>query len=164
MPQSVARFTAPRISTQWCRLPAMLGWLLLLSLMLLPVQAAQLSDAKVEALVEALRLSAPPAGNEAGLYSPWKIKADNITRWSPRCLSQPATPEQLAADETLAHHLVICVMGPVLREQFSLSQQNEVVAVQRAAAWWLTGDAAQYRNGSTGDYTLKVLEAYLRFF
>ena len=55
-------------------------------------------------------------------------------------------------------------MGKVLREEFAASGNNEIVAVQRAAAWWMTGDPAQYRNGSTGAYTLRVLEAYLRFF
>ena len=38
-----------------------------------------------------------------------------------------------------------------------------VGAVQRVAAWWMTGDPNQYRSGSSS-YTLRVLEAYLRFF
>ena len=125
---------------------------------------AQLSDAKVEALVEALRVAAPPAGAEGGLYSDWRIKPDNIIRWSKRCLNRDLTPEQFAADQALARPVLVCVMGPVLREQFTESHDNEMVAVQRAAAWWMTGDPAQYRTGSTGDYTLRVLEAYLRFF
>ena len=125
---------------------------------------AQLSDAKVEALVEALRVAAPPAGTEGGLYSDWRIKPDNIIRWSKRCLNRDLTPEQFAADQALARPVLVCVMGPVLREQFTESNDNEMVAVQRAAAWWMTGDPAQYRTGSTGDYTLRVLEAYLRFF
>ena len=125
---------------------------------------AQLSDAKVEALVEALRVAAPPAGAEGGLYSDWRIKPDNIIRWSKRCLNRDLTPEQFAADQALARPVLVCVMGPVLREQFTESNDNEMVAVQRAAAWWMTGDPAQYRTGSTGDYTLRVLEAYLRFF
>lgn len=125
---------------------------------------AQLSDAKVEALVEALRVAAPPAGAEGELYSDWRIKPDNIIRWSKRCLNQDLTPEQFAADQDLARPVLVCVMGPVLREQFTESHDNEMVAVQRAAAWWMTGDPAQYRTGSTGDYTLRVLEAYLRFF
>lgn len=125
---------------------------------------AQLSDAKVEALVEALRVAAPPASAEGGLYSDWRIKPDNIIRWSKRCLNQDISPEQFAADQALARPVLVCVMGPVLREQFTESNDNEMVAVQRAAAWWMTGDPAQYRTGSTGDYTLRVLEAYLRFF
>lgn len=141
-------------------------WLTALFLLALTPCAvrAQLSDAKVEALVEALRLAAPPASADAGLYSDWRIKPDNIARWSRRCFGQEVTPEQFAADPTLARPILVCVLGPVLRDQFAQSQQNEMVAVQRAAAWWMTGDPAQYRTGSTGDYTLRVLEAYLRFF
>ena len=74
------------------------------------------------------------------------------------------TPDQFAADPALARQVVACVMGNVLREQLAASNNNEIVAVQRAAAWWMSGDPEQYRNGATGDYTLKVLEAYLRFF
>lgn len=139
------------------------AWLLLL---LTPglSQAQQPSDAKVAALVEALRVAAPPASADAGLYSDWRIKPDNITRWSRRCVNQEVTPEQFAADQALARTVLVCVLGPVLRDQFDQSNRNEIVAVQRAAAWWMAGDPAQYRTGATGDYTLRVLEAYLRFF
>ncbi len=125
---------------------------------------AQISDAKVEALVEALRLAAPNAGPDAELYSDWKIKPDNIVRWSKRCLDQDVTPEQFVADQSLARQVLACVMGKVLRDQFTLSNNNEIVAVQRAAAWWMTGDPDQYHSSSTSGYTLRVLEAYLRFF
>ncbi len=147
-------------------LPGRRRWLTALFLLALApcVVQAQLSDAKVEALVEALRLAAPPASADSGLYSEWRVKPDNIGRWSKRCLGQEITPDQFAADPTLARPMLVCVMGPVLRDQFAQSQQNEMVAVQRAAAWWMTGDPAQYRTGATGDYTLRVLEAYLRFF
>ncbi len=135
----------------------------LLWAMAVAVAHAQISDAKVEALVEALRLSAPNAGPDVGLYSDWKVKPDNIARWSKRYLDQEVTPEQFAADQALARQVLICVMGKVLRDQLTLSNNNEIVAVQRAAAWWMTGDPDQYRN-SAGSYTLRVLEAYLRFF
>jgi hypothetical protein len=124
---------------------------------------AQISDAKIEALVEALRLSAPPVDAHSGLYSDWGVKPDNIAPWSRRCLDRDVTPEQFAADQALARQVLVCVMGPVLREQFARGN-NEIVAVQRAAAWWMTGDPGQYRTGATDGYTLRVLEAYLRFF
>lgn len=139
---------------------------LLLSWLLLSMTAhaqVQISDAKVEALVEALRLSAPDASsNASGLYSDWRIKPEQIRSWSTRCLQQELTPEQLAADQDLARQMVVCMIGPIFREQLTASQQNEIVAVQRAAAWWLSGDPEQYRQ-SANAYTLKVLEAYLRF-
>jgi hypothetical protein len=145
-------------------IPRRFRWLTVLFLLgMMPfVAQAQLSDAKVEALVEALRVAAPPAS--AGLYSDWRVKPDNIVRWSKRCLDREVTPEQFAADQAVARPVLVCVMGPVLRDQFAQSNHNEMVAVQRAAAWWMTGDPTQYRTGSTGDYTLRVLEAYLRFF
>lgn len=137
---------------------------LVLLALTLGVAQAQVSDAKVEALVEALRVAAPPASADAGLYSDWRVKPENIARWSKRCLGQEVTPEQFAADQAIARPVLVCVLGPVLRDQFAQSHHNEMVAVQRAAAWWMTGDPAQYRTGATGDYTLQVLEAYLRFF
>lgn len=155
-----------RISAPRCFQPLRFRWLgslLLLWVMWFPAHA-QISDAKVEALVEALRLSAPNTGPDAGLYSDWKIKPDNIVRWSKRCLDQEVTPEQFAADQALARPVLVCVMGKVLRDQFTLSNNNEIVAVQRAAAWWMTGDPDQYRSSAASAYTLRVLEAYLRFF
>ncbi len=147
-------------------IPRQRRWLAALFLLVLTPFAAQaqLSDAKVEALVEALRVAAPPASADAGLYSAWRVKPDNIVRWSKRCLDREVTPEQFAADQAVARPVLVCVMGPVLRDQLAQSNNNEMVAVQRAAAWWMTGEPAQYRTGSTGDYTLRVLEAYLRFF
>jgi hypothetical protein len=145
-----------------------LRYLLLVVLLLLwtaglPAQTP-ISDAKVEALIEALRQAAPPASPDAGLYSDWRIKPDNISRWSKRCLNQDVTPEQFAADPALARQVLVCVMGKVFRDEFAASGNNEIVAVQRAAAWWMTGDPTQYRDGSTSTYSLRVLEAYLRFF
>ncbi|HOB61030.1 MAG TPA: hypothetical protein PKI41_02815 [Candidatus Competibacteraceae bacterium] len=140
-----------------------LGMALLLAVLMFPAHAQQISDAKVEALVEALRLSAPKPGPNGGLYSDWQVKPDNITRWSKRCLNQEVTPEQFAADQALARQILACVMGKVLREQVAAGN-NEIVAVQRSAAWWMTGDPEQYNSGSTSAYTLRVLEAYLRFF
>ena len=147
-------------------MPRCLWWLTVLCLLALApgLVRAQISDAKVETLVEALRVAAPPASPNDGLYSDWRVKPDNIARWSKRCLDREVTPEQFAADQAVARPVLVCVLGPVLRDQFAQSNHNEMVAVQRAAAWWMTGDPAQYRTGSTSDYTLRVLEAYLRFF
>lgn len=152
-----------RVASMRCWLQALAVWMLWL-----PVWAwaetPALSDIKVEALVEALRIAAPPADPAAKLYSDWRVKPENIASWAKRCLGREVTPEQFAAIEAISRPTLICLLGPVLRDQFAQSKNNELVAVQRTAAWWLTGDAAQYRTGATGDYTLRVLEAYLRFF
>lgn len=163
MPRGPQIFT-PKLSARLLARPARLIALFLLALSIAPPVQGQLSEAKVEALVEALRLSAPATGPESGLYSAWKVKPENIGRWSKRCLDREVTPDQFAADEGLARQVLVCAMGAVLREQFAASDQNEIVAVQRAAAWWISGDPEQYRSGASGAYTLKVLEAYLRFF
>lgn len=146
-------------------LSALFRFLLLTGLVMLPPAApAQISDAKMEALVEALRLAAPTPKPDAGLYSDWQIKPENIKRWSKSCLDVESTPEQFAADQELARRVLACVLRGVLNDQLAASNHNEIVAVQRTAAWWLTGDPEQYRSDSASDYTLKVLEAYLRFF
>lgn len=150
-----ARFARLRQRSGW-------GLLALLWIAAFSVQA-QVSEAKVAALVEALRLSAPEAKPDAGLYGDWQVKPENIKRWSKVCLNQELSPEQFAADQALARQVLGCVMDGVLRDQFAASDQNEIVAVQRAAAWWLTGEPERYRSDGADAYTLKVLEAYLRF-
>jgi hypothetical protein len=51
-------------------------------------------------------------------------------------------------------------MDEVLREQYTASNHNEALAVQRAAAWWMTGDPEQYNRDATSAYTQKVLRLY----
>ena len=129
-------------------------------LWLLPAQA-QISAPQVAAFVEALRQAAPQTGRaDDGLYSDWKIKPANIPRWSKRCTGQELTPEEFAARPATARVVLTCVMGEVLRAQYTASHHNEAVAVQRAAAWWMTGDPHQYNSAATRAYTQKVLRLY----
>jgi hypothetical protein len=122
---------------------------------------AQISAPQVAAFVEALRQAAPQTGRaDDGLYSDWKIKPANIPRWSKRCTGQELTPEEFAARPATARVVLTCVMGEVLREQYTASNHNEALAVQRAAAWWMTGDPEQYNSGVTSAYTQKVLRLY----
>jgi hypothetical protein len=120
------------------------------------VQAA-ISDEQIAAFVEALRLAAPKSGN---LYSDWQIKAANISNWSQRCLGRSLTTSEFEADLEIARAILECKMGYVLREQYELSEYNEAVAVQRTAAWWMTGVAEQYQSGNIANYTQKVLTLY----
>lgn len=120
------------------------------------VQAA-ISDEQIAAFVEALRLAAPKSGN---LYSDWQIKAANISNWSQRCLGRSLTTSEFEADLEIARAILECKMGHVLREQYELSEYNEAVAVQRTAAWWMTGVAEQYQSGNIANYTQKVLTLY----
>lgn len=126
-----------------------------------PAQA-QISPNQVAAFVEALRLAAPKTGaKNNGLYSSWKVKPENIRRWSLRCTGAVITPAQFAANPAEARKIIICVMDRILREQYGISR-DESIAVRRAASWWLTGDPAQYDAPQTRHYTKKVLYDYER--
>ncbi len=138
--------------------------ILTLGLGTLPVQA-QISDPQVGALVEALRLAAPQTGTENdGLYSDWQIKPDNIPRWSKQCTGRELTPADFEASPVTARAILVCVMGDVLREQYSASGNNEAIAVQRTAAWWMTGDANQYNRVPTNSYTHSYIQKVLNFY
>jgi hypothetical protein len=130
-----------------------------------PVSPSAVSGAQIWALVEALRLAAPRTGIEPdGLYGEWQVKADNVTRWSRRCLGRALTPAEFEARPTVAREVVVCVMGPVLREQYGQSLGDKAVAVRRAAAWWMAGDPEQYDRGPTAACTQKVLDFYRQQF
>jgi hypothetical protein len=131
--------------------------------------SSQISDTQVGALVEALRLAAPQTGVENdGLYSEWQVKADNIPRWSKQCTDKEMTPTQFQDSPVTARAILVCVMRDVLNEQYGASNNNEALAVQRAASWWMTGNPGQYNSGSTATYTQRVLDFYqqsqLKFF
>lgn len=122
-----------------------------------PFVQAAITEKEINALVEALRLAAPQTGKEDdGLYSDWQIKPSNITRWSKRCLDKPLTPAQFAADDTQARQVLACKMGEVLKEHYEASGEDELEAVKRTAAWWMTGQA----ESPASAYTDKVVNFY----
>lgn len=140
------------------------GAVLSASLWTMPVKAQQVSDAQVAALVEALRLAAPQTGTENdGLYSDWQIKPENIPRWSKQCIGQELTPRQFEARPITAREILVCVMRNVFKDQYSASGNNESVAVQRAASWWMTGDASRYSN-PPNDYTRSYIQKVAQFY
>ncbi|MCT7985594.1 hypothetical protein NG796_20180 [Laspinema sp. A4] len=129
-------------------------------LVAMPVMA-QITEAKVASLVEALRLAAPDTGMEDdGLYSDWQIKPDNIPRWSRLCIDQELTPAEFEANEAQAREVLACVMSDILKEEYEASGNDESLAVRRAAAWWMAGDPEQYNSESISDYTQEVLQYY----
>ncbi|MDQ2694297.1 MAG: hypothetical protein M3Z21_02755 [Pseudomonadota bacterium] len=120
-----------------------------------------IAEPQVAALVEALRLAAPRnSGAGDGLYSDWQIKPANIARWSQRCIGVELTVTEFESNPDTAREVLACVMGDVLRQQYQASGGDEAAAVERAAAWWLTGDPEQYRNDRVATYTRKVLGFY----
>ncbi|AFY82222.1 hypothetical protein Oscil6304_2605 [Oscillatoria acuminata PCC 6304] len=138
-----------------------LGGLLTSSLLFVMPVTAQITDAKVNSLVEALRLAAPDTGIEDdGLYSDWQIKPDNIPRWSRLCIDQELTPAEFEANEAQAREVLACVMSDVLQEEYAASGNDESLAVRRAAAWWMAGDPEQYNSERISGYTEEVLQYY----
>lgn len=126
----------------------------------LPAQG-QVTDSQVGALVEALRLNAPPASPSGErLYSEWQVKGENIPRWSQGCIGRSLTPELFEASPVTARWILICIMRDTLRAEYKASGNNEAIAIRRAASWWMTGDPARYASGDTGIYTQRVLTAY----
>lgn len=121
----------------------------------------QISDSQVVALVEALRLvTSNSSGRNDGLESAWNIKPENITRWSRLCIGEELTPEEFNLDRTKAQYILVCVMEDVLRNEYPLSGDDENIAVRRAAAWWVSGDANLYDRGEFRHYTQQVLNLY----
>ena len=123
--------------------------------------AAQISNAQVGRLVEALREVAPETDKpDDDLYGAWQVKAENIPRWSQQCIGKELTPVQFQDSPVTARSILVCVMRDVLSEQYKASNNDESLAVQRAASWWMTGDPSQYNSGAIAAYAQKVLNFY----
>lgn len=130
-----------------------------LGLWVVPVAAQQVSKTQVESLVEALRLAAPKTGiKNDGLYSDWQITPGIIPSWSKQCIGRELTPMQLETSPTTTRTIVSCIMGGELQKYYR--NNNETVAVSRAACWWMTGNATGCQSGTTAAYTQKVLSFY----
>lgn len=69
-------------------------------------------------------------------------------------------PDEFEKNLTKAREVLGCVITDVLKEEYPKSQNNEAIAIRRAAAWWMTGDPNQYNQGQTAAYTQKVLQFY----
>jgi hypothetical protein len=134
--------------------------LYVLAIGILPA-TAQISDRQVNAVVEALRQAAPQTGTaNDGLYSDWQIKPENIPRWSRFCMDRELTPAQFEASPATARFVVACILRDVLQEQYEDGGNNELTAVRRTAAWWMTGDPDQYNSGAIASYIQRVVRAY----
>ncbi|CAA9396110.1 hypothetical protein AVDCRST_MAG94-5660 [uncultured Leptolyngbya sp.] len=126
----------------------------------LPAQA-QVSDRQVAALVEALRQAAPQTERaDDGLYSDWQIMPKNIPRWSKSCIGRESSPTEFEASPAVARSVVTCVIRDLLKEEYSASGNNEMLAVRRTAAWWMRGDPSQYNSAAIAAYIQKVVTAY----
>lgn len=133
----------------------------LLSLSLVLPAQAQVNDRQMNALVEALRQAAPQTGRaDDGLHSEWQVMPGNIGRWSRSCIGRELSPSQFEASPATARSIVACVMRDVLQAEYDNSNDDEAIAIRRAAAWWMTGDSSRYNRPETREYTNRVLSIY----
>lgn len=128
-------------------------------MMALPAQA-QVTEVQVGRAVEALRQASKPDKPTPNLYSDWQVEPANIGRWSKLCTGREVTPLQFQNSPATARSLVTCVVRDVLKREYKASRDNESLAVQRLAAWWLTGDANRYNSPEASPYVKKVSSAY----
>ena len=124
--------------------------------------SAIVSGNQVAQLVESLRLIAQQSTTvrSTTLYSEWRVSKQNIGPWTQQCLSAETTPEAFDRNPEKASEVVTCVVGRVLNTEYRAADRDEVLAVRRTAAWWMTGDASRYNSPGTAAYTQRVLDAY----
>ena len=135
------------------------GIIVSVGLWAIPV-SAQVEDKQVNALVEALRLSAPPNRPNDGMYSDWQVLPGIIPSWTSQCAGQAMTPAQFEADPTTARSVVACIIRRELDIELTDSGNNEMIAVRRTACWWMTGKPSGCNSGATADYVQRVLGFY----
>lgn len=132
-----------------------------LGVMLIALPAsAQVTDAQVGRVVEALRQASKPEKPVAGLYSDWQVKPENITRWSKACQGREISPAQFQANVDAARSIVTCVIRDQIKQEYQASGGNEAIAVQRIAAWWQTGDGSRYQSAELAPYVQRVVGFY----
>lgn len=122
--------------------------------------AASITEDQVARLVEALRRSGSQTPASAGLYSDWRVKGENIPRWSEKCIGRKLTPQEFASNSATAGGVVSCVIRDELATELQLANGDEALAVRRVAAWWMTGDAKRYNSTGTAAYTESILSLY----
>ncbi len=133
-----------------------------LELLPLSVQAQQrVTDAQVNAMVEALRKAAPQTKNpHDGLYSAWKVQPETLKGWTRTCLKKELTPSQFENDPKIARQVVSCITRRELNNQFRATKNNEIAAVRGVACWWMTGNYTGCERGYTAAYVQKVVKFY----
>ncbi len=135
--------------------------LLPLGVMLIALPAsAQVTDAQVARVVEALRQASKPEKPVSGLYSDWQVKPENVSRWSKACQGREISPNQFQSNADAARSIVTCVIRDQLKQEYQASENNEAIAVQRVAAWWQTGDGSRYKSSELSPYVQRVLGFY----
>ncbi|MFB2898762.1 hypothetical protein ACE1CI_38100 [Aerosakkonemataceae cyanobacterium BLCC-F50] len=119
----------------------------------------QVSDAQVNAMVEALRKAAPPNRANDGMYSDWQVLPAIIPDWTKRCLGRQLTPAEFEADAKAARDTVACIARREFNRVYSATG-NETAAVRGAACWWMTGKDNGCTSGVNAAYVQRVVGFY----
>ncbi|MGI0480334.1 hypothetical protein ACN4EE_06040 [Geminocystis sp. CENA526] len=124
-----------------------------------PVKA-EVTEVKINAFVDALKLSAPPNRPNDGMYSAWQILPSIIPSWTKQCLGKELTPTAFDADEVAARKTVTCIVKRELNKQWQQTNKNEAQAVRNTACWWMTGNYNGCQSGNTAEYVKRVEKNY----
>jgi hypothetical protein len=124
-----------------------------------PVQA-QTADSEASRIADAIRQIALQRGKNPGFYGDWQVKGEKIPLWSKQCVGRELTPQQFEASQSTASGVVTCVLRDMIRQEARFIGKDESLVVRRVAAWWATGDAAQYNSPGVATYTQQVLRVY----
>ena len=123
-------------------------------------QAQQVSDAQVNAMVEALRKGAPPNKSNDGMYSQWQVLPAIIPSWTKQCVGREMTPDQFESDATAARNTVACIVRREFNTQYRATGKNETASVRNVACWWMTGNTGACTSGYQATYADKVVGFY----
>jgi hypothetical protein len=121
---------------------------------------ANISESKVTAFVEALKLAAPPIKPNDGMYSQWQVLPNIIPSWTKQCLGKELTPTAFDADKTAAQKTVTCIVQRELNQQWKQTNQNEAQTIRNTACWWMTGNYNGCKSGTTAEYVQKIKKLY----
>jgi hypothetical protein len=125
-----------------------------------PAVQAETADTQAGRISEAIKQIALQRGKNPGFYSDWQVKGEKIPLWSKQCAGRDLTPQQFEASQSTASGVVTCVLREMIRQEAKFIGKDESLVVRRVAAWWATGDAAQYNSPGVATYTQQVLRVY----
>ncbi len=120
---------------------------------------AQVKNAQIDRMVEALKQAAPPNRPNDGMYSHWQVLPGIIPSWTKQCTGKEMTPEQFDKDEKVARQVVTCIVAREMNNQYKTTK-NETQVVKNVACWWMTGKTQGCDRGTTAAYVQKVVDFY----
>jgi hypothetical protein len=119
----------------------------------------RIKPAQLNALVEALRLAAPPQRANDGMYGDWQVLPGIIPNWTQQCIGKSLSPAALESDRAAAKKTVSCIAGRELDRRLRATGDSKL-AVRQTACWWMTGKDNGCQTGAAAEYVRRVEEFY----